>query len=120
MTREQFIHQVMVQAAVTQGLDLNYAYARALDAWAIMYPAPAKNVSRDVVVEERILGVLQDGHIVAVGGDTPVRARDVLLQAMRRKYGVAIATGRLHNVLAALKERGLIRISEDGKLIELA
>lgn len=115
----------MVQAAVTQGLNLNYAYTRALDAWAIMHPPPPPKPPRLegkalLSNEEKILEVLHDGPIEAVGGPIPIRARDVLLQTLRQKYGQGIATGRLHNVLAALKERGRIRISEDGKRIELA
>lgn len=66
----------------------------------------------------RVLGtVVEAGPINAVGGEMPVRVRDVLLQTMRRREGRAIATVRLHKALQELKEQELIWLSPDHRQI---
>lgn len=66
----------------------------------------------------RVLGtVVEAGPINAIGGEMPVRVRDVLLQTMRRREGRAIATVRLHKALQELKEQELIWFSPDHRQI---
>lgn len=99
MTKEQFIQQMMIHAE---------------RAWELMQ---ASKVSDDAA---RILAVLEAGPINAVGGDRPVRARDVLRQKLRKRDGRGIGAARLNKALRELDAEGWIEFSADHRRLELS
>lgn len=66
----------------------------------------------------RTLGaIVEAGPINAIGGPQPVRAKDVLVVAMRRRDNRPVERMRLHKAVEELKQQELVWISPDGKQI---
>lgn len=129
MTREQFIEQVLilVAAELKHGPGaLQTALDRADKAWSLLHPAPQAPASApnptppavEVSDDERVFTLIRDqGPILAVGGDMPLRARDVLIQKLRRRDGRGMQTGRLYKALSRLTKAELIWFSPDHREI---